>query len=126
MSSGIRDDFLVFSTGQGEWYNQPHDKIWDMGEDAADIPPPLWHLKLLRVANKSGLDVRHIVVDTTEMQWIVGQDWGFLVKLSEALASRGIPLSVVARANNVNSGKVVGIDRWFELVGSLDEALHHR
>lgn len=27
----------VFRAGAGEWYNQPHDKRWDMAEDAQPL-----------------------------------------------------------------------------------------
>jgi len=37
---------LVFHAGKGEWYNQPHNKRWDMGEDVAEIPPANWHVEL--------------------------------------------------------------------------------
>lgn len=35
-------DAVLFRAGQGEWYNQPHDRRWDMGEDVQDLPPTPW------------------------------------------------------------------------------------
>ena len=64
---------LVCRAGKGEWYNQPHDKRWDMGEDSADLPPARWHVELQETIDAKGSAPSVVVVDVTEMDWLVGK-----------------------------------------------------
>jgi len=73
----------VLHAGAGEWYNQPHNKKWDMGEDAQELPSPELHIELQKGSESSKYSSSKIVVDLTVMFWLVSHDWGFLPRLSK-------------------------------------------
>ena len=123
MTQDIPDGYLIFRAGKGEWYNQPHNKRWDMLEDVADIPPARWHVELSDATNRDDPMLRHVVVNATEFSNFVGQDWGFLARLSKSLASRGIKLSIIAGPSDIKIGKILKLN-GFVLCGSLDELLN--
>jgi len=114
-------DQLVFHAGNGEWYNQQHDKRWDPGEDAADIPPARWHVELETVLAAQDTTPSVVVIDTTEMDWLVGQDLGFLVRIGKRLAPGR--LKVVATTRVVRAVSGLSLDSSFELSSSLADAL---
>ena len=57
-----------------------------------------------------------IVVDVMGMDWLVGQDWGFLLKLAERLSPHGVRLSMRANRRVVRGGRALGLDRWLGLI----------
>jgi hypothetical protein len=111
---------LVFRAGPGEWYNQPHNQRWDMGEDAADIPPAAWHLALRATLAQEDPLPTLLVVDVREMPWLVGQDWGFVWHLAAELARGGCRLRVVASEHVVKAGNAIGMGDRFELATTLE------
>jgi hypothetical protein len=56
------------------------------------------------------------------MFWLVGQDWGFLVRLAENLAKGGSELVVVAVGKVAAAAKLLDLDRRFVVVDSLGKA----
>ena len=113
----------VLRAGKGEWYNQPHNKRWDMGEDAQDLPPPIWHTELLKACEKFEKGTSQIVIDVSEMDWLVGHDWGFLLRISEKLSSEEIGLVIVAESRVVEASKLLGLGDKIRIVDSLAGAL---
>lgn len=113
----------VFRAGKGEWYNQAHAKRWDMGEDVQPLSSPPWQVELEQACQ--AVDDHHgkIVVDLSEMNWLVGHDWGFLIRLGKALASEGIKLIVLARGRVSEAADLVGVHDDMKIVKSLEEAL---
>jgi hypothetical protein len=114
-------DPLVFHAGRGEWYNQPHNERWDMGEDVADIPPANWHVELKNVLAAQSLSRTLVVVDVSEMDWLVGQDGGFLYRLSKRLSEQGIRLAVVGTERVVDAMRLLGLDEVLQLCSSLND-----
>jgi hypothetical protein len=112
----------VFHAGAGEWYNQPHDKRWGMAEDAQPLPSPSWHIELEKGCMSLESPAPPIVVDVSEMAWLVGNDWGFLVQLGESLAMKDARLVVVASERVQRAGELVGARKFMKLASSLEEA----
>lgn len=120
MSSRHQGDRLLFRAGSGEWYNQPHDRRWDMGEDAAEIPPAGWHVALRRTLEAAQVFPQEFVVDVRQMIWLVGQDWGFLLRLTEELEPRSCRLVVLATPHVAKASGHLGIEERMTVVASLD------
>ena len=114
---------LVCRAGKGEWYNQPHDRRWDMGEDVEDIPPAQWHLYVQRVIEAQDSPPELVVIDVSGMDWLVGQDLGFLITLSKHVAPRGIDLAVVASERVVGAVRILPLDDYFRIRSSIDDLL---
>ena len=114
-------DHLVFRAGRGEWYNQPHESRWDMGEDAADIPAAGWHVDLDEALTLQDPCPPVVAVEVTEMDWLVGQDLGFLLRLSERLSRRGVRLVVVGTERVVRAAQGFGLDKYLQLSTSLED-----
>lgn len=112
----------VFYAGKGEWYNQPHDKRWDMGEDVQPLQPPSWHIELEQACQALEDRQRHIVIDLSEMDWLVGNDWGFLIRLSRELAPEGIKPIVIVRGRVSGAADLIGVHEYMKIVKSLEEA----
>lgn len=111
---------LVCRAGTGEWYNQPHKRRWDMGEDAAEIPPAQWHVEVQRIIEAQDSRPRHIVVDVSAMDRLVGQDWGFLVRLQEYLSEIGSVLSVVASERMVQMAEIMRLKERLRVRSSME------
>ncbi len=54
------------------------------------------------------------------MDWLVGQDWGFLVRLSKQLAARQARLAVVGSRKIVRGGTMLTLGEFFGLGESLE------
>jgi len=94
-----------------------------MAEDAQELPSPAWHLELDRELASADQSVGIVAVDLTEMDWLVGQDWGFLVRMSERAKAAGRELVVVASERVIKASKVIALDGRFRVLGRLDDAL---
>ena len=116
-------DAHVLRAGQGEWYNQRHDKQWDMGEDAQELQPPRWHLEMEQAFESPKILARVIVADLSEMEWLVGQDWGFLIRLGERAMSVGVELVVVAQERVARAAETIGLGEHVQIVENLGDAL---
>ena len=116
-------DAQVLRAGKGEWYNQRHDKQWDMGEDIQELLPPRWHLELEQAFKSPEVLAHLIVADLSEMEWLVGQDWGFLVRLSDRAASAGVELVVVAQERVARAAETIGLGKRARIVENLSDAL---
>jgi len=116
-------DSLILRAGMGEWYNQPHDKRWDFGEDVQELPLTEWQIELKRVCEDETDDLSHIVVDLLEMFWLVGQDWGFLLRTADSAASRGIQITLVVTDRHLHAAKCLGLEDRLRMVDSVDAAL---
>ena len=112
-------DAILFHAGAGEWFNQPHNKRWDMGDDVADLPPSAWHLGLDRAIEADARTSSHVVVDVRDMFWLVGQDWGYLVRLSRRLKFCSVRLSLLATRRIFQGGQLLGMHKQFCLADSL-------
>jgi hypothetical protein len=116
------DGARVFNAGKGEWYNQPHDKRWDMGEDVQPLPSPNWHVELEQACAALERPAPLIVVDLTQMSWLVGHDWGFLVRISKSLRSKDTALVVVASERVSKAAEVIQLNKLMKFARSLEEA----
>ena len=114
------DDALVCRAGKGEWYNQPHNRRWDMGEDVADIPAAAWHLELQRAIEAQEVPPELVVVDVSEMAGLVGQDWGFLIRVQKSIEPNGIGLAIVASAGIANEARLLGLQDRLKICDSID------
>jgi hypothetical protein len=110
---------LILRPGTGEWYNQ---RVWDMFEDV-DLPPARWHAEIDAAIRSHESHPSIVVIDATEMAYLVAGDYGFFVTLSKRLDSAGTRLTVVARPNELRACEVVRLQEYFDMVGTLDEAL---
>ena len=115
-------DALVFHAGRGEWYNQPHNKRWDMGEDVADIPPAQWHLDIQRAIDSQEQELARVVIDFTGMFSLVGRDWGFLVRLSKQMQPRGWKLLILGSERITSVIRILGLGSWIDVCHSLEES----
>ena len=91
-----------------------------MGEDVADIPPANWHLEIKTALETWGDTPQSLIVDVTELSWLVGQDWGFLVRLADTLEQANSQLVLVANDRVRDAASFLKItDRipMFESVG---------
>ena len=113
---------LVFRAGEGEWYNQPHDKKWDMGEDALPLPSPPCHVELEQACKEIEDRNQLVVVDLSEMDWLVGQDWGFLIRLGKALLPKGIKPAIIVRERVARAAGLIGVNDYIDVVRSMEEA----
>ena len=116
-------DVLVCRVGKGEWYNQPHNRRWDMDEDVADIPPAQWHLDVQRVIEAQDSTPKLVVVDASEMDQLVGQDWGFLLEFNKRVVSRGSKLSLIASERMVKIARILRLEDYFNVVSSGEDLL---
>ena len=123
MESERFGDAVVFRAGHGEWYNQPHSRRWDMGEDVQDLAPAPWHVALEEAITASTPRPRAVIVDVLEMTWLVGQDWGFLAELAARLREENIRLVVVANPRVARSVTALGLEVLIETRASVAEAL---
>lgn len=94
MSIETAGDRALVRAGPGEWFNQPHNRRWDMGEDVLPLPPSPWHVEVERASEVHG--IAHLTVDMSQMDWLVGQDIGFLLDLQRRLEPRGVHLCLLA------------------------------
>ena len=114
---------LVFRAGRGEWYNQPHDKRWDMGEEAADIPAANWHVELENSLESNTDTARRLLIDSTDMVFLADQDLGFLLRISKKLSASGMSVALVARKNMVEAIRIAKLDKYFSPYVSMNDAL---
>lgn len=115
------DGACVFNAGKGEWYNQPHDKRWDMGEDVQPLPSPNWHVALEKACAALERPAPVVIADLTQMSWLVGHDLGFLVRLSKSLRSKDTVLVVVASERVLKAAEVIQLNKLIKFVRSLEE-----
>jgi len=94
-----------------------------MGEDAQELPPGKWHLELQQAFEEGRPDSGRIAVDLTSLDWLVGQDWGFLLGMAEQSWGRGTELVVIVSEPVMLSASVLQIDKKITVVHSLDELL---
>jgi len=106
---GKMGEYPVLHAGSGEWYNQPHGQRWDMGEDVAELPHPAWHIELEAGIREHSCQGQLIYLDLREMDWLVGQDWGFLAKAGGDLAKAGGELVLVAGKRIEEAGKLLRV-----------------
>jgi len=116
-------DALVFHAGSGEWFNQPGNYRWDIGEDAEPRPPSPWHVELQQAIDRQETSPHSVVIDVTGMAHLVGVDWGFLITLGKRLSQGGTRVAVAATRNNTESARIIRLHDFFDLCGSVDEAL---
>jgi len=109
MTDRRTDDTLLFRAGKGEWYNQPHDRRWDMGEDVAEIPPAGWHLDLERAMDQQEKPPKRVRIDASEFDWLVGQDLGFLLRFEKQFRARGTKIEVVTSSRVAAAIKCLNI-----------------
>jgi hypothetical protein len=117
--------FAILRAGNGEWYNQADRGRWDMGEDVMDLPSATWHHEVHAAIRSMEWSPSMVVIDATAMTYLVGQDYGFLLKLSDQLNQAGIRVKVVAPPNEVRAYALLprSLHEKFQLVAALDEAL---
>jgi len=94
-----------------------------MGEDAARIPPAQWHLDVQRVIEAQDSPFELVVLDLSEMDWLVGQDLGFLIRLSKRVAPEGVDLAVVATERVVKAVRVFPLEEYFRIRSSINDLL---
>jgi hypothetical protein len=93
-----------------------------MGEDVADIPPAGWQSMLDDEIEKLESAPSHLIVDLSEMFWLVGQDWGYLLRLAERLESIDSRLTIIASNRVAESAKVTQLDVRIRICDSMDAA----
>jgi hypothetical protein len=113
----------ILRAGKGEWYNHSHNQKWDMGEDAKDLPSPNWHIELQKACEELENSFRRLIVDLKEMYWLVGHDWGFLLRMSEQLSSKGIDLVIVANDQIIQAAIVLQLGDKIKTEDSVEGAL---
>ena len=116
-------DVLVFRAGQGEWYNQSHDKRWDMGEDVQELPPAPWHLALEAAIADASSGICRLVIDATEMTWLVGQDWGFLLRLFDRMRDAELGLVLVTQERVSRAHDLLGLGERIQTSPSIEDAV---
>ena len=110
--------------GSGEWFNQPGSYRWGMGEDAEQRSASQWHVELRQAIDAQETTPQLVVIDVTRMAWLApGPDLGFLVTLSNQLSQRGTRLAVVGAKNIVEVARIAKLAQFFDVCGSVDEAL---
>ena len=112
-------DALVLHVGIGEWYNQ---RVWGMCEDV-NLPPALWHAEVETAIRSYRSRPSVVVIDATEMTYLVAGDYGFFFALSQQLKDSGTELNVVARIAEVEASTLLPLQGCFKVVGTLEEAL---
>ena len=117
------NDSQVYRAGRGEWYNQPHLKRWDMGEDAQDLPTPPWQRELKLGCETTVEESPKFVADLSGMTWLVSHDWGFLLGLSEELATRKAGFVVVVQPSVLEAAKMLAITGKVSVVDQIERAL---
>ena len=115
-------DALVFEAGLGEWYNQ-NTGSWNIEDDAVDRPPPPWHIELEQLVGLEEEGPLRLVIETSDMVWLIAADIGFIRRLAERVQKDGGCLLVVARKNVVSALGHVTPDKLFSSHETLADAL---
>ena len=119
-------DALVFHAGPGEWFDQPHNETWDLEGEPQELPPSQRQIALDQTIESQAAGVSRVVVDVTEMGWLAGQDWGYLVRLTESLAIENVRLCLCAPDKLVKAGRLINLHEKMDVLGSLEKALNSR
>jgi hypothetical protein len=113
---------LVFRAGPGEWFNEPHEGHWGMGDDAVKRSPSGWQLRLDELVGGGSPGCSQLIVDLTGMSTHIGADFGYLVKLTIRLRSLDVASAVVGDSRFAASVSHLGLTEILTVYDSVAAA----
>ena len=87
------------------------------------MPPAYWHRELINIGQTPSYKSNRIVVDLLGFYFLVGQDIGFLKKISKELSGLGIEFAIVVEGRIVKALNIVNVSEKILFYESIQQAL---